>query len=102
MRECECWLAKFSPRECRRPNGTLLWRVHLLPKQKLRQAGFDPWDLRSFVWACGDSSGLGGCHELLDRGDLRVPFDELPGEMLDLAREAELIGWALNRYRAPA
>ena len=98
-RDCECWLAKFSQAPCDRP-APRLWRIHLLDKQKLRQAGVDPWDPRSYVWGCGGWNGLCGHHGELDSYQLRVPFDELPPETIELAGEARLLGWLEKRYGA--
>jgi len=90
----ECFLARFSDRRC---EGRLV-RAHLYEKQALRRRGCDPWDERSWVWACGGPTGLGGHHGLFDAHRLVVPPEELPVALLALAHEIGGLSYLERRY----
>jgi len=89
-----CFLAAFSEKPC---EGRLR-KVHLLPKQRLKRAGLDPWDERSWVWACGGEMGIEGHHGELDGYKLTIPPDRLPLRLIELAEEHQLLGYLHHRY----
>jgi hypothetical protein len=90
-----CWLARFSEQPC---EGELR-KVHLISKQVLRRVGYDPWDERAWVWACGGPwPGLSGHHGLLDSYRLRIPRCDLPEDTLALAEELGLEWWIERRF----
>ncbi len=89
-----CFLAEFSEEPC---EGRLR-AVHLIPKQTLRRASWDPWDPRSFVPACGGIMGLSGCHGRLDAHQITIPPEKLPPELIELAEESGLIWYLERRY----
>lgn len=104
-RSPDCWLAQFSSVPC---EGRLR-AVHLVPKQKLRQVGADPWDERAYVPACGGYTGLEGHHGQFDstphdRTRLVVPREALPGPVEALCAEVGLGWWLDEKYglRVPA
>jgi hypothetical protein len=74
-------------------------RVHLISKQALAGAGADPWDERSYVFACG---GLGhgneGHHGEFDALKLDVPRDALPRGVRELAVEFPRLERRLARF----
>lgn len=81
----ECFLAAFSETAC---SGQLR-KVHLIPKQRLKRRGHDPWDERAWVWACGGPwPGLAGHHGEFDGYRLpRIPRERLPEPFLALLDE---------------
>jgi hypothetical protein len=87
-----CWLAAFSDYPCE----GMLRKVHLIEKQAIRRKGGDPWDPRSWVWACGGWTGLEGCHGRFDGFRFTVPRAALPPEVEDLAEELKM-GYYLDR-----
>lgn len=90
-----CFLASFSDRLC---DGELR-HVHLIEKQALRRRGHNPWDPRSWVWACGGPwPGLAGHHGLFDSHRLVVPAEALPAALLDLAQEVGMVPYLERRY----
>ena len=89
-----CFLAQFSDRPC---EGRLR-AVHLIDKQVLRREGHDPWDDRSWVWACGGIVGLSGHHGQFDQHRLIVPRESLPQAVEVLAAEVGLLAWLDRRY----
>lgn len=91
----ECFLRRFSAKPC---EGRLR-RVHLIEKQALKRRGLDPWDARSWVWACGGPwPGLSGHHGELDGFKLRVPGDALPVAVVELAEEVGMVPYLERRY----
>lgn len=90
-----CFLAPFSKRPC---EGQLR-KVHLLEKQALRRRGHDPWDLRSYVLACGGPwPGLSAHHGEFDAFKLRVPAKALPETLIELAEEIGMVPYLERRY----
>lgn len=90
-----CFLAAFSSRPC---DGALI-RAHLIAKQALRRRGFDPWDERSWVWACGGPwPGLSGHHGAFDAFKLRVPAVALPGALVEMCEEFGMVPYIERRY----
>lgn len=91
----ECFLAQFSDRPC---EGELR-HVHLIEKQALARRGLNPWDTRSWVWACGGPwPGLAGHHGELDSYRLRIPRLALPVEVEELAAEVGMRFYLDRRY----
>jgi hypothetical protein len=95
-----CWLSKHGHMEHGDPmtpcDGELI-RAHLIPKQLLIREGLNPMDPRTFVWACGGPTGLGGHHGMLDQSrKLRVAREALPALLEQFAFEQGL-GWYLDR-----
>src|SRR5262249_1038429 len=67
-----------------------LVRCHLIPKLMLKRIGHDPWDRRSYVWACDGPSGSGGHHGMLDYSRrLGLPRSAIPSQTEELALEIE-------------
>lgn len=101
-----CWLREHAVHA----SGTMppcagrLVKAHLIRRQTLeREApGFDVWDERVWVWACGGPLGNAGHHGQLDAGHrpLRVPRAALPAEVEVVAAELGL-GWWLDREYGP-
>ncbi len=92
-----CWLAQFTNRPC---DGAPIWRVHLIAKQSIERKGGDPWDERSYVRACGGSTGLEGHHGQFDTYRLVVPREALPVAVEELAEELNM-GYYLERRYGP-
>jgi hypothetical protein len=91
-----CFLAQFTDRRC---DGDPIWRVHLIEKQALRRRGYDPWDPRSYVYACGGPwPGLAGHHGLFDSYRLVVPPEGLPEGLVELAEEIGMVPYLERRY----
>lgn len=94
-----CWLAQFTGRPC---DGKLR-KCHLIPKQVVkREVGRNfMWDERTWVWACGGPTGIGGHHGMLDASrTLRIPRDRLPMKVEGFAEQHGL-GWWLDREYGP-
>ena len=90
-----CFLARFSDRPC---EGRLV-RTHLIDKQRLKRAGADPWDERSYVLACGGYGyGNEAHHAELDDRRLILPRSALPEAVEALAAEVGLEHWLDRRY----
>lgn len=96
-----CFLAKYSDRPC---SGRLI-RAHLLPRQLIlrevvaeRSAAVIS-DPRSYVLACGGPMGNAGHHGELDVSrTIRIPRDDLPAGLEDLAEEVGLVWWLDREY----
>lgn len=102
-----CWLARHGVYE-RGPmspcDGKLI-RAHLIPRQLLLreldavravEAIEDP---RSWVPACGGPMGNGGHHHMLDYArTLRIPLENLPDGLWELAEETGLLWWIERTY----
>lgn len=79
-------------------DGRLI-RAHLIPRQVIKRAGGDPLDPRSWEWACGGPTGLGGHHGMLDYSrKLRIPRTDLPPELVEFALELGLVPWLDRTY----
>lgn len=90
-----CFLAPFSESPC---EGGLR-RVHLIEKQALSRRGHDPWDERSWVWACGGPwPGLSGHHGALDAYKLQVPPDALPAALIEMAEQLGYVPYLERRF----
>lgn len=94
MTQPTCWLAPFSDKPC---DGRLRV-VHLVPKQTLKREGGDPWDVRSYVYACGGIMGLSGHHGELDGYQLTVPREALPEAVEALCAELGISWWLDRRF----
>jgi hypothetical protein len=97
-----CWLAIFGQMEHDDPmllcEGPFV-RCHLIPKQKIRQAGGDVWDRRAWVWGCGGPTGSGGHHGMLDCSrTLRLARSVIPAHVEELADELGLSWWLDRTY----
>lgn len=104
-----CWLAAHGIHE----SGTMppcdgrMARVHLIPQTILkrtdavRSGGLALFDPRLWRWACGGIMGCTGHHGMFDmQKTLRVPFEALDDELLDLA-ESIGVGWWIERSYLP-
>lgn len=77
-----------------------LVRVHLIPQQVIKRSGGNPADRRSWVWACGGITGVGGHHGLLDTSRrLRVLRRNLPGALLAFAMDNGLMWYIERNYK---
>lgn len=103
----ECWLARFGVYE-RGPmppcEGRLI-RAHLIKRQTLLRelpaevAARAIDDPRSWVPACGGPQGNGGHHGMADHSrTLRIPYDNLPAGLIELAAETGLLWWLEREY----
>lgn len=90
-----CFLARFSKKPC---DGRLR-HVHLVEKQALWRRGHDPWDERSWVWACGGPwPGLSAHHGEFDRFKLVVPASALPATLIEMCEEFSMVPYIERRY----
>lgn len=90
-----CWLATFSTQPCDLGAWGRLQRAHLVPKQRLRNAGLSDmdilWDARCWRWACERH------HRMLDESKtIRLSLEDYPPEFIDYATEHGLF-WAGER-----
>jgi hypothetical protein len=94
-----CWLQQFSLAPCDGPMDP----AHLVPKQRLRNAGINPedrWDRRAIVPACRRH------HHLFDQKFMRIPLEEYPSEFIDYCTEHGLYwngqrdGWRVEHRGA--
>jgi hypothetical protein len=90
-----CWVRQHV--EGAGPCRGRLVRGHLIPKQKIKRAGGDPWDERAWVVMCGGLTGIGGHHGAVDGLRLRVPRAAIPQDTEALAAELGLSAW-LDRF----
>lgn len=97
-----CWLAQFR-RDV--PCEGALIRAHLIPRQLLlrelaaEESAAAIEDRRSWVPACGGIMGNAGHHGMLDTArTLRVPRDDLPRGLEELAAEVGLTWWLEREY----
>lgn len=86
-----CWLARFAPAGSTCDLGAIghLQKCHLVPKQRLKNAGLHDmdilWDPRCWVWACERH------HRQLDESKLiRLSLADYPRAFLDFASDHQL------------
>jgi hypothetical protein len=100
-----CWFAEVLGPPAGACDGQLV-RAHLVPKQALKRemGGMDGidratllWDARSWVWACGGPTGIGGHHGMFDCGRIAVPPEKLPPGLREYLAELGL-EWMIERY----
>jgi hypothetical protein len=96
-----CWLQQFSLAPCDGPMDP----AHLVPKQRLRNAGINPedrWDRRAIVAACRAH------HHLFDNGFIKLSLTDYPESFIDYATEHGLTWdpsrrqWRVFRQREAA
>lgn len=103
MARRRCWLAKVpGAGEC---DGRLV-RCHLIRRQVIRHevGGKHELDPRSWVWACGGITGVGGHHGMLDWAGvnrLHIPRDMLPSAVEEFAADLGLSWWLTREYGLP-
>lgn len=99
-----CWFAA-NVTGCGSCDGQLV-RCHLIPRQLLkRQLKHDLSvaiairDPRSWVPGCGEPTGIGGHHGMLDQSrTLRIPREVLPAGVEEFAAEIGLEWWLDREY----